>query len=158
MSNWSSVSESPTRLATAGWLTSQLNAALDAWITANASADPHYILINIGVNDPPAGTSQMIFESNLADVLDKVHAAFPDARIFLAKVWRRNYDAQCDTLNDVWMENVKATRAWVEDGPDERIVIKSFDDGQTYTSDGVHYNSAGDTVWALAWQQATGLI
>ena len=50
------------------------------------------------------------------------------------------------------MENVKATRAWVRDGLDERAVIKAGDNGVTYTSDGVHYNAAGDTALANAWQ------
>ena len=154
ISNWSSVTESPTRLATAGWTVLNLLNATDAWIAATVTP-PNVVLINIGVNDVVAGTTQSNFESRLGSVLDKVHTAWPDAVIFVAKVWRGDqpsYPALCDTMNDVWMPNVLSVRPWASFGLDERLVIRDPDDGVTKTSDKVHYNPAGDTALANAWQ------
>jgi hypothetical protein len=154
ISNWSSVTEVPARLATAGWNVGNLLTATDAWIAGAASA-PNVVLINIGVNDVTAGTSQSDFETRLGSVLDKVHTAWPDAVIYVAKVWRGDqpsYPALCDTMNDVWMENVLGARPWATFGLDERLVIRDPDGGVTKTSDFVHYNSAGDTALASAWQ------
>jgi lysophospholipase L1-like esterase len=154
ISNWSSVNESPSRLATAGWTVGDLLNNTDAWIAAAATV-PDIILLNIGVNDAAQGTSQANFESRLGSVLDKLHAAWPLALIFVAKVWRGDNPAwavTCDSISDVWIPNVLATRNWASLGLDERLVIRDPDDGLTKTLDKVHYNSAGDTALANAWQ------
>jgi hypothetical protein len=154
ISNWSSVNESPSRLATAGWTVQNLLNATDAWIAA-ATSIPDIILINIGVNDAVTATTQSNFESRLGQVLDKLHAAWPLALIYVAKVWRGDqpsYPAYCDTLNDVWVPNVLTPRPWAQFGLDERLVIRDPDDGVTKTSDKVHYNTVGDTALANAWQ------
>jgi hypothetical protein len=154
IANWSSVTETPARLATSGWRVADLDAALDAYL-ASAVGTPNDVLINIGVNDANGGTSQASFEASLGSALDKVHTEWPNARIWLAKVWRGDSgaaEAQCDVINDTWMPNVTATRTWVRTGPDERIVIKASDNGATNSSDLVHYSTAGDTAWANAWQ------
>jgi lysophospholipase L1-like esterase len=155
ISNWASVNEAPPRLATSGWTVGNLLNATDAWIAAATQA-PDIILINIGVNDTAAGTSQANFESRLGSVLDKLHAAFPAALINVAKVWRADNPAWaviCDSMDDVWMPNVLATRPWAVFGVDERSVIRDPDNGASKTSDLVHYNAAGQDAMAAAQQQ-----
>jgi lysophospholipase L1-like esterase len=148
------VNESPSRLATSGWTVGDLLSATDAWIAA-ATSIPDIILVNIGVNDAAAGTSQANFESRLGSVLDKLHTAWPAALIYVAKVWRGDNPAwalQCDAISDTWIPNVLSTRSWASIGLDERLVIRDPDNGASKTSDLVHYNSAGDTALSNAWQ------
>lgn len=154
ISNWSSVSELPTRLATSGWRVADLDSGLTSYLAAAVDV-PHLVLINIGVNDSNGGTSQASFEASLASVLDKVHTKWSDAVIFVAKVWRGDSgaaEAQCEVINDTWMPNVLASRAWAQFGLDERLVIRDPDNGVSKTNDLVHYNSAGDTAIANACQ------
>lgn len=152
MSNWTAVSEKPTRLATAGWTVSDLEGATDAWTTA-ATDTPNVILVNIGVNDSALGTSQAVFEAKLGSLLDKIHAKWANAIIFVCKVWRGDTapaEALCDTIDDTYIVNVLATRVWASNGLDERLVIRDPDHGVTKTNEGVHYNAAGETALAEA--------
>lgn len=154
ISNWSSVTEAPTRLATAGWRVADLDSAATAWLAA-ATDVPHVVFVNIGVNDSNAATSQSSFETSFASILDKIHTKWADAVIFVAKVWRGDSGAaetKCDLIDDTWMPNVMATRAWADFGLDERLVIRDPDGGVSKTMDLVHYNSTGDTAIANACQ------
>lgn len=114
------------------------------------------MLVNIGVNDINV-TPQASFEASLGSLLDKIHTAYPTMHILLALPWKRGFDTQCTTMDDVWIPNVASPRSsFVTLGPDERTVIKAGDNGVTNTTDGVHYSAAGNTAWAAALKTAMG--
>lgn len=145
----------PARLIGGGWKASDLNAATDAWLSA-ATETPDFVLLNVGINDAAAHTSQATFESQLGQLLDKVHAKWADAKIFVMLVWGRGF-VDCEVIDSTYIPNVLATRggfAFV--GGDERIFLQGSDSGFTYTSDGIHPNAAGYSLTAQAWQEAMG--
>lgn len=147
-------------MALSGWRAADLDNQANAWIAATTQEVPTFLnkfaLINIGVNDINV-TSQASFEASLGSLLDKIHAAWPTMHILVAKVWKRNFDALCDTMDDTWIPNVLSTRsAFASAGPDERIVIKAGDNGAANTTDGVHYSTAGNAAWAAALKTAMG--
>ena len=143
----------PGDLATSGWGVADLAAAVDAWL---ASGPPrNFVLINIGVNN--LGTvSQATYESNLAYVLDAIHAKWPRCKPLVMRVWKRGFNSQSDTMDDTWIPNVLASRAWSGLGGDERVFLKGADDGASETVDGIHPTTAGYTATAAAWKAAMG--
>lgn len=148
-------------MALSGWRVGDLDTQANGWIASNTQEVPaflnKFILINVGVNDIGV-TSQASFEASLGSLLDKIHAAWPTTRILVARVWKRGFDSQCDTMDNTWIPNVLATRgSFAAVGIDERVTIKGGDNGATNTTDGVHYSAAGNTAVALAWQSSMGL-
>jgi hypothetical protein len=58
---------------------------------------------------------------------------------------------------DSWIDNAIAARStFVFTGPDERIVIKGSDNGDSETTDHMHYSALGQSLWAQAWQLTLG--
>jgi hypothetical protein len=76
--------------------------------------------------------------------------------IYIAKVWRRGYDAECTAVNGWIADLIAADPTYVFLGIDESVLVKGDDDGVTYTADGVHYNDAGDRRVAAGWSIAIG--
>jgi lysophospholipase L1-like esterase len=151
---WEWVTYNPPQHAIFATTTAGLNATTDAWLAAQ-NATPDFVCINIGINDVTQGTSQATFETNLGQMLDKIHLRWPNARILVMRVWRQLFNSQCDTFDDVWIPNVLATRSpWAVVGPDERVFLKHTDNGVSRTTDGVHPNAEGYHQTALAWQAA----
>lgn len=135
-------------------------AAIDAKLAAiPATSDPSDFLLNWGTNDTyPDGwpVAEATFTNATLSVIDAIHAAYPSARIWLARVWNRAYATACDTV-DGWIDNAIAARPGVAfAGPDERVTLKAGDDGWTNTIDGLHPNAAGNLAWAAAWQTVLG--
>lgn len=133
-----------------------MKGTVDADLAAT-SGTPTAILINIGSADLSAGIPlQAAWEADLAYVLDAMHTKWTSVPIYVATPWMRAKDADADSLHS-WIGNVLVTRApWAQRGPDERSVIKSDDDGASYTFDGLHYNNAGTTLWAQTWGAVLG--
>lgn len=152
----------PPQRATGGFKVADLDASADAWV--NTYATPvdknlavQYVLINIGINDITAGTSQASFEASLGSLLDKVHAGFQNAKLYVALVWGRNHDAACDAMDNTWIPNVLSSRSsFAFVGFDERATLKGGDNGVTNTLDGVHPNATGYSAMAVAWKAALG--
>lgn len=143
-----------------GWRAADLDNQANAWIAATTQEVPaflnKFVLINIGVNDIGV-TSQASFEASLGSLLDKIHTAWPTTHILVAKVWKRGFDSQCDTMDDTWIVNVLSGRSsFASAGPDERTVIKAGDNGAANTTDGVHYSTAGNAAWAAALKVSMG--
>jgi lysophospholipase L1-like esterase len=119
--------------------------------------DPVAFLVNIGVNDINGGLQpQAQFEAEYADVIETINAAYPDAQIYLARPWYRDFETESDTIAG-WIANVQAAHpAYTVLGPDARVWAKGADNGATMTTDGVHYTAAGQTENAAQWRTVLG--
>jgi lysophospholipase L1-like esterase len=114
------------------------------------------ILVNRGASDMQAMPAQVDFETDLGNILDAMHAAYPLAQVYVMRPWRRYYGTEADMLA-TWIGNVVGARAgWANLGPDERVFLENGDDGTTYTTDGVHPNAAGYALTAAEWLSALG--
>lgn len=88
---------------------------------------------------------QTTWQNNYLSIIDAIHTTYPNAKIYISKVWRRTFNTECDTLAG-WIDNIVAARsAFVFVADDERGWMKGADDGATMTTDGVHYSAAGET-------------
>jgi lysophospholipase L1-like esterase len=67
------------------------------------------------------------------------------------RAWRRDLDAECNTLAG-WIDDIVALRSDCHVGPDERVFLENGDDGATYTGDGTHPNAAGYQLTADEWR------
>jgi hypothetical protein len=113
------------------------------------------VLYNIGVNDFSTATqSQWI--ADMETTLDAIHAQWPAAIVYIAKPWKRTFDATADTFAG-WIETIVAARAFARVGFDERSWLKGADNGNTMTRDGVHYSDpTGEAQAASQWQTIMG--
>lgn len=111
-------------------------------------------MINIGSNDLAGALVQSTIQANFLNIIDLTHAKYPSAPIYIAKPWRRGFNANANTFAG-YIDNVMALRSFVKSGPNEIIWMENGDDGATYSSDGIHYNAAGQLKCAQQWQLAT---
>jgi lysophospholipase L1-like esterase len=128
---------------------------------AAAVGTPDYILSNLGTNDcVVSGADEAWYhdtwKTGYLYVIDQIHAKWPNARIYLTKVWRRSYGTFCGYMNDVIEEIIAERPPFVFAGDNETVWLENGDDGATYTSDGIHYNAAGETKAAQMKQAAMG--
>jgi len=129
-------------------------AASIAAVLAEQTQNHIRALVSIGVNDFDVAT-EAAWKANMLTVTDAVVARWPAALVYLARPWKRNYNATADTYAG-WIADLVAARTYMRSGPDERATIKAGDDGATMTTDGIHYSAAGQAAWAPAWQTALG--
>lgn len=157
--------EPTARIAVSGTTVALRRASIDADLAMRDSPAPDYILIDLGVNDmgtdlwpmPASQAKQDTWVANYQYLIDALHTKYPSARIGLMRVWRRGYTDSNNLVDDTLLPLVIAGRSWAFLGPDCRVVIENGDDGVTYTSDGIHYNAAGQVIIAQAWKVAMGL-
>lgn len=152
--------EFPLRLAAGGATARYFAINIDAMIALHPGrAD--YILINLGVNDVNGDTQDVLrdgtgdaWKADMDYVLDALHAAYPDALIYMMRVWKRGdatVQSKLDFIDDVMLPAFVAARPYCHLGPDERVFLEGGDDGVTYTTDGIHPNEAGYTLTAQQW-------
>ena len=116
----------------------------------------HWVLVNLGANDSYNLPAEAGWEANLAVILDAMNAQWPAAKVYVMRPWTRLHPAECDTIA-TRIGHVLSTRgAWAFVGPDERVFLENGDDGVTYTSEGVHPNTAGYALTAAQWQSVLG--
>jgi lysophospholipase L1-like esterase len=113
------------------------------------------VLLNLGVNDMSAGTSQAAYISNLQYVLDQVHARWPAALVYIAYPWKAGFDTQANAMAG-WVDTVVASRSFARHGHDERIWLKGSDNGASETIDGVHYSVTGENLLWPLWKTILG--
>lgn len=132
-------------------------ARVDADVAARTEKFLNALLFNLGAAEM-AGTmpAQATWEADVGYILDAFHAKYPAIQVYVAKPWRRDQDADADTLAG-WIDNVVAARAgWANVGHDERVWLKGADNGATMTYDGVHYSAAGNTECTAQWKAILG--
>lgn len=136
--------------------TSQDN--ITAELSSYTSNAPVYVLSNLGANDVATGTWERITEENWkADygyILDAMRSKWSSVKIYIMRPWRRTYGSRCDTLATWIADLVTARSGWCFLGPDERVFLENGDDGATYTSDGLHPNTAGYVLVGTQWANA----
>lgn len=99
-----------------------LHHAVGGWTVANALSGlpaaldtaiyvPTYVFIDLGVNEANDNPlpNEASWKANYASLLDQLHTKWPEARIYVAKIWRGDdsgiYIANCATIN-AWIEDV----------------------------------------------------
>ena len=75
--------------------------------------------------------------------------------VYITKPWKRGFDSTADTYAG-WVDEVIAARPFARAGDDERVWLKGADDGATNTTDGIHYNTAGETAKAAQMKTVLG--
>lgn len=110
------------------------------------------VLINFGANDVSVLPAQGTWIANYRTIINGgILSKWPDARVYLMRPWRRNFDSACDSLATWIGEIVLAQPAQTFLGPDERVWLKGDDNGATETTDGIHYSAAGEVTCASEW-------
>lgn len=118
---------------------------------------PPYVLLNWGRNDDCCATADggAEWRARYLAVLDKIHAKWPAAKVYLMYPWSRGLDAFAASLHG-YIDMVIGSRAFAFAGPDEAVWLKGADNGATMTYDGVHYSAAGDAECAAQWLTVLG--
>lgn len=118
---------------------------------ASQTRIPTRILVTLGANDVAGTLVEATWKADYLDILDRFHAAWPDAVVYLSRPWVRTPTTNLNTVAG-WIADIQAARStFVELGPDERVWLEGGDDGATNTTDGVHYSAAGQIAAAAAW-------
>lgn len=160
--DWAVLTPTPTTnaahagiLARNGSTVASMKALVDADLAAMSGPSVSKVLFNLGANE--VGTvAEATWEANVLYILDAFRAKWPSVEVYIARPWRRGFDADCDDIA-AWIDVVVAARSFAHLGPDERVTIKAGDDGATNTWDGVHYSvPVGATAWAEAWKTTLG--
>ena len=142
-------------LARNGSTPATMQALIDADLAAMTTPPVSKVLFNLGANDMGGLPAEATWEGNVLYLLDAFRAKWPTVEVYIARPWRRGFDADSDTLAG-WIGTVVAARSFAHLGPDERVTIKAGDNGNTNTWDGVHYSPTGASAWASAWVTALG--
>jgi lysophospholipase L1-like esterase len=145
--------EKPERVAISGQNTAEIKAVIDASLATRTDA-PDVVLYNLGANDVLAMPTEAQWKADTLYIWDAYHTKWPNSQIWVMRPWRRNFGTECNTLA-TWIADVVALRgSFVHTGPDERVFLENGDNGITYTSDGVHPNTAGQFLSAKEWRIA----
>lgn len=139
--------EYPTVIATGGATVASRQSTIDADLLA-AVGIPDYVLIDLGANDAGSLPAEATWKANYQYIIDAIHSKWAGAKIYLSKPWRRGLTANCGTIAG-WIDALVASNSsFVYVGDDQQVWLENGDDGATYTSDGTHFNTAGDTAKA----------
>lgn len=138
-------------LARGGSTVASMKALVDADLATAGAGTPNRILSNLGANDASALPAQATWKADYAYILDAFHTKWPTARVYVMRAWRQGFNTECDSMA-TWIDEILVSRsAWAETGPDERVFLKSTDDGVRFTSDGVHPNLRGGALTGEMW-------
>lgn len=150
-----SIIEMPSRFGIDGATVATMKTYIDANLDAT-SGKPIFVCINLGANDVTALPAEATWKSNCISIIDSILARWSGVNVYIARPWRRDYGAECNTLKSWIGDVVVGYSSGVNLGPDETVWLENGDNGATYTLDGVHYNAAGETECAAQWLTAMG--
>jgi hypothetical protein len=141
---------------TAEGMASEIDADIAA-IVAKGGSDPAWAQVNLGTNNVYP-LDEASYKAAMGYIIEALHTQWPDIKIFVPLIWRRDVPAACDTV-DGWIGDIVSTySAYAYVGHDERVWLKGGDNGATMTSDGIHYSLAGDAEAASQWDTVLGAI
>lgn len=153
--------ESPARMAFQGWSSLTMFQNIDSLISS-AVGMPDYIFYNLGANDTPPGIepapTQTEWTQWTSTNLDKLHAKWPNAQVYVAVAWTRLYPDLAN-FRAQWTANILSSNGrsnWAFPGPDERTYLPGSDNGATMTEDGVHYSPLGEYRTSQEWRKRIG--
>ena len=102
-------------------------------------------------------TEEPEFFTEYPSIIDSMRAKWPGVPIYCARIWRRDYPANCATINKYIDTIISSYGSGVYPGPDESNWMENGDNGTTYMgTDGIHYNNAAQPVCAAQWLKAMG--
>lgn len=153
--------EWPGMIATGGWTIANLRAVIDARI-AYRYGYPTKILMNFGSNElGSALPAEATWKNDYRYCIEALHAAYPDASIYLAKPVRL-IDAIPPSTPVVasatlwgWIDDLVAEYSYVYAGIDE-TALEGGDSYLTNLVDYTHYTAAGKTAVTGLWKTAIG--
>ncbi len=144
-----------TSVGTAG-VTAADRAGTIAADLAAISTTMDAVLVNLGANDVAALPAEATWKADMGTIVDALHAKWPNAAVYLTRVWRSGEAADCNSLA-TWMADLVTLKGtWLKLGDDERVWLEGGDNGATMSSDGVHYTAAGKIAAAAARKTALG--
>lgn len=148
----------------ATWATAQSGytaADMAAVIDARLAAYPVYVfmptdvIVGYGANDCKNAGTIASYAASMAYIVDAVHAKWPLARIWLTTAYRGGYSMSI--FDGFYADNevIRAARSgYVFHGDDERAWF--YPNLATYSTDEVHFNSAGRAAKVAAVKTAMG--
>ena len=142
-------------LARSGYTVATMQDEIDTDLAAYTSVAPRYVLTNLGANDVVSLPTEAAWKADYQYIFSAMRAKWPNVNIYIMRPWQRGYAANCNTLATWIGDLVTANPGVCFLGPDERVFLENGDDGVTYTSDGIHPNTAG---YALTGQQWAGVL
>jgi lysophospholipase L1-like esterase len=132
------------RLARGGWNVTSMAYWVDRDLAGYTGGKPDAVLINLGAN--LTETTQLAWVTPMLRIVDAIHAKWPNAHVFIARVRRGSNPTE--VLNDAWIPAVVAARPdFVHLGIDERTFLP----GEGLMSDTFHPNRAGYVRTAEEW-------
>jgi lysophospholipase L1-like esterase len=145
--------EQPYRLSSGGWTMVNVQAAIDAWL-ASAVGTPKKVLLYLGANDVLAMPVEATYKSNLAYIIDAIHAKWANALIYVGCGGRTGEEANTATLTG-WNAAVIATKSpYTKVGINYTPIFSGNE--ATLLADSVHPNNAGYIAMAQAWKAIIG--
>lgn len=131
-----------------------INSQVGAFLSS-IHGQPDWALVNLGTNDLPAIRSGSMTEATwtaqLGAILDAIHARWATTQVRVMRIYRSDYSAEADTLNDTWIPATLAGRgAFAAVGPDERTFLPGN------TTDVTHPSATGYSLTASEWQTVMG--
>jgi lysophospholipase L1-like esterase len=149
--------EFPGTISAGGWTISDIYAIIDACI-ANRYGYPDHILINLGSNG--GAIDEATFKLHYRYVIEALHAAYPNARIYLAKpvVLNGNPPSTPTAYNATlrgWVGDLWTEYPYVYHGIDE-TALEGGNGYLTNISDTTHYTAAGKVAIRGLWKTALG--
>lgn len=151
-------SESPASISYNNETVALMAGRIDAEL-ATRSGSPTFIFINLGVNEVISLPVRATWSANYLYVIDALHVKYPEAKIYLTRVGRRTYGANCTTLMSWMLADVVAARSsfvFAPAGMDEQVYLEGGDDYTTLTSDGIHPQMGAWQIWANANRAGIG--
>lgn len=144
-----------TTVGTAGVTTADRAGTIAADLAA-ISTTHDAVLVNLGANDVAALPAEATWKADMGTIVDALHAKWPNAAVYLTRVWRQGEAADCNSLA-TWMADLVVIKgSWLRLGDDERVWLAGADDGATNSSDGIHYSAAGRIAAAAARKTVLG--
>jgi hypothetical protein len=134
-----------------GWETHDARDNVNAWLAKTMSGTPDYILCNLGVNDYAQSKTYDSVRVSWEYVVEAFHAKWPNAVIFLMRVWGWEGSAASWPPN-LAIDYIVDTYSYVYAGPDEGVWLRGSDEGATMTYDAIHYSEAGQAECAVQWR------
>lgn len=124
------------------------------WMEANFAGvvgDARFVTLNIGANDFTNMPTEAAWLSDMRYIIDACRSKWNGVQVWVCKPWRRGELTDANTVAS-WVDTlVNGYANNVYYGPDERIWLENGDDGTSYTTDGTHYNDAGEIENSKQW-------
>lgn len=144
----------PARVGVSGMAVEGAFARIDSDLAA-AVGNPDVVLIYLGLNNVKAAApvpNQVTMETELGYICDQTHAKWPNAIIYLSRIYATADNGSLGVFNSTYIPNVvNARSAWARLGPNLPAILNP-----SLMADALHPNHDGHLVLAAAWRNVLG--